>query len=91
MAYIHGQYRILQLAWTAKEISNFVLLLDRNLMLLAKNPGMGRQRNKSHSNIRCTLVHKRVLLIYKHKPAKNEIDLLVFWNTSQNPRKLKVK
>ncbi|MCY7291575.1 MAG: type II toxin-antitoxin system RelE/ParE family toxin [Ferruginibacter sp.] len=81
----------LEQAWTIKEISNFVLLVDNKLALLSKNPKMGSQRHKSQPNIRCTLVHKRVLLIYQYKPAKNEIDLLVFWNTAQNPRKLKVK
>jgi len=81
----------LELAWTPKEISNFVMLVDKKLTLLAKTPGMGSQRSKSYPNICCTLVHKRVLLIYKYKPSKNEIDLLVFWNPYQNPRKLKVK
>jgi plasmid stabilization system protein ParE len=81
----------LEQAWTAKEMSNFVLLVDKRLANLSKNPRIGNPRNKKYPNIRCTLVHKRVLLIYKHKPSKNEIDLLVFWNTYQNPRKLKVK
>lgn len=78
-------------AWTAKEISNFVVLVDKRLANLSKQPRIGNPRNKKHPNIRATLVHKRILLIYKHKPATNEIDLLVFWNTYQNPRKLKVK
>jgi plasmid stabilization system protein ParE len=81
----------LQKAWTAKEISNFVLLVDRKLVNLSKHPRIGIQRNKKHPNIRFTIVHKRILLVYKHKPPKNEIDLLIFWNTYQNPRKLKVK
>jgi plasmid stabilization system protein ParE len=78
-------------AWTAKEISNFVMLVDKRLANLSKQPRIGNPRNKRYPNIRATLVHKRVLLIYKHKPLKNEIDLLAFWNTYQNPRKLKVK
>ncbi len=81
----------LEKAWTAKEISNFVLLVDNKLDNLSKHPGIGNPRNKKYPNIRYTLVHKRILLVYKHKPLKNEIDLLVFWNTYQNPRKLKVK
>jgi len=75
-------------AWTAKEISNFVALVDKKLDTLSKHPRIGSPRNKKFPHIRSTLVHKRVLLIYKHKPLKNEIDLLVFWNTYQNPRKL---
>lgn len=78
-------------AWTAKEVSNFISLTDKLLANLSKNPRIGNPRNKKYQNIRSTLVHKRILLIYKHKPLKNEIDLLVFWNTYQNPRKLKVK
>ena len=81
----------LQQDWTSKEISNFVVLVDKRLSSLSKHPKTGNPRNKKFPNIRYTLVHKRVVLIYKHKPQKNEIDLLVFWNTYQNPRKLKVK
>ena len=81
----------LQAAWTAKEVSKFVLLVDKRLANLSKNPEIGSPRNKKHNNIRFTTVHKRILLVYKYKPLKNKIDLLVFWNTYQNPRKLKVK
>ncbi len=81
----------LQLHWTEKEIAAFVLLTDKKVALLSTYPLTGSPRNLRNVNIRFTLVHKRVLLIYKYKPGKNEIDLLVFWNTYQNPRKLKVK
>lgn len=81
----------LEKSWTVKEISNFVLLVDKKLTNLSKHPRIGSSRNKKYPNIRYTVVHKRILLVYKHKPLKNEIDLLVFWNTWQNPRKLKVK
>jgi plasmid stabilization system protein ParE len=79
----------LQLHWTEKEIAAFVLLADKKIALLSKHPLTGSPRNLRNTNIRFTLVHKRVLLIYKYR--KNEIDLLVFWNTYQNPRKLKIK
>ncbi|MDQ6756876.1 MAG: type II toxin-antitoxin system RelE/ParE family toxin [Bacteroidota bacterium] len=81
----------LQKAWTAKEISNFVLLVDKKITSLSKHPRIGNQRNKKYPNIRFTIVHKRIVLVYKHKPLKNEIDLLIFWNTYQHPRKLKAK
>jgi plasmid stabilization system protein ParE len=81
----------LELAWTDREINNFVLSVEKRLDNLSKHPKIGNARNKKYPNIRSTLVHKRILLIYKHKPLKNEIDLLVFWNTSQNPKKLKVR
>ena len=75
--------------WTEKEIKTFVRLVDQKLLNLSNQPLIGNSRNKRYPNIRFTLVHKRVALIYKHKPLKNEIDLLVFWNTYQNPKKLK--
>jgi plasmid stabilization system protein ParE len=78
-------------AWTAKEVSNFVELVDSKLANLAKHPKIGNSRNKQYPNVRYTLVHKRILLVYKYKPSKNEIDLLVFWNTYQNPSQLKAK
>jgi plasmid stabilization system protein ParE len=76
-------------SWTQKEIVSFILLVDRKILSLSKYPRIGISRNKKYPNIRSTVVHKRILLIYKHKPQKNEIDLLVFWNTYSNPHKLK--
>ena len=37
----------LQRAWTAKEISNFVSLVDKRLANLSKHPGIGNPRNKN--------------------------------------------
>ena len=68
----------LQKEWTVKEVSNFVASIDKS-------------RNKKYPHIRFVVIHKRLALIYKYKPLKNEIDLLIFWNTYRNPGKLKVK
>jgi plasmid stabilization system protein ParE len=75
--------------WTSKEISNFVLLVEKRINVLSKNPLIGIIKNLNHTNIRSTLVHKRILLIYKYNHTKAEIDLLLFWNTYQNPKKLR--
>ena len=75
----------------AREISNFVISVDKKISSLSGQPAIGKPRNKKYPQIRFTVIHKRVALIYKHKPSKNEIDLLVFWNTDRNPGKLKVK
>jgi plasmid stabilization system protein ParE len=81
----------LQKEWTVKEISNFVASIDKKIAILSSQPEIGKSRNKKYPHIRFTLIHKRVALIYKYKPQKNEIDLLVFWNTYRNPGKLNVK
>jgi plasmid stabilization system protein ParE len=43
--------KYLQDAWTAKEISNFVLFVDKKLTLLIKHPHIGNSRNKKYPNI----------------------------------------
>ena len=78
----------LQTDWTEKEISKFILLTQKRLAILSNSPRIGTSRNTNNPNLLFTLIHKRVALIYRHKPLKNEIELLVFWNTAQNPRKL---
>jgi plasmid stabilization system protein ParE len=81
--------RYLEVAWSDIEIKKFVTGVDKKLNNLSNHPGIGTARNKKYPNIKFTLVHKRVALIYKVKPVKKEIQLLVFWNTYQNPLKLK--
>ena len=81
----------LEKQWTEKEITAFVLAADKRIDNLAKQPEIGTPRNKKYPNIRHTVIHKRIVLIYKYKPVKEEIELLVFWNTYQHPRKLNIK
>jgi plasmid stabilization system protein ParE len=81
----------LETAWTLKEVKDFALTVEKKLLALSKQPGIGSARNKKQQNIRHLVLHKRVSLIYRIKTVKKEIELLRFWNTYQNPRKLKVK
>lgn len=76
--------------WTEREVANFILLVDRKIDHLSQHPRIGSSKNKKYPNLRYTLIHKRVALVYRrHKPLEDEIELLVFWNTYQNPYKLK--
>lgn len=77
----------LQANWTEQEIENFKKFVDQKLKNLAHHPRLGRSMNSSAPNIRLTLIHQRVALIYKYKVSTDEIELLVFWNTSRNPSK----
>ena len=71
--------------WTKKEIIKFISLVEEKIMNIAQHPKIGSSRNLKNPNIRFTLIHKRVALIYRHRPRKNEIEQLVFWNTYQKP------
>lgn len=79
----------LEIVWTENEIKKFVTAVDKKLDNLSNHPRIGTARNKKYANVRFTLIHKRVALIYRIKPIKKEIQLLVFWNSYQNPLKLK--
>jgi len=83
--------RYLEEFWTEKEISKFASLVEKKLLLLSRHPELGSSRNKRHSNVRHTVIHKRVSLIYRVRPQKKQIELLLFWNTYQNPARLKIK
>jgi plasmid stabilization system protein ParE len=74
--------------WTHKEVEKFADRVDEKLALLSLNPRLGSIKSKK-ANTHKTVIHKKVLLIYKYKPLKKEIILLNFWNTQQNPAKLK--
>lgn len=81
----------LQANWTEKEIERFKILVEKKIENISQHPKLGSARSKSTPHIRFTLIHKRVALIYNYKPSKNEIELMVFWNTAQNPKKSKLQ
>ena len=67
--------QFLQNVWTDKKVSNFVIAVDKWIYGLQKQPKTGTPRNKENPNIRFSVVNKRIILVYKYKPAKEEIDL----------------
>ena len=75
--------------WTSREVEQFENRLKGKLEVLKTNPRLGSPTG-NQPNIHKTVLHKKTLLIYRYKPAKKEIVLLNFWNTLQNPQKLKI-
>ena len=82
--------KYLQDKWTEKEVSNFIYEVEKKLNTLAGQPLIGIIRSKRYTSIRQTVINKRVLLIYRVKTSAKKIELLRFWNTYQDPRKLSV-
>ena len=74
----------LEKEWTEKEVRKFALAVSRKLFSLSLQPKSGAITNK-RANLRKTIINKRIVLIYKHKPRKNEIELVRFFNTYQHP------
>ena len=81
------------LEYLAKEWDNVVLneFLDRVEAVLEKikfNPRLYPQ-HKAESSIHKCVIHERIVLYYKIVDEE-VIDLLTFWNTYQNPDRLKM-
>jgi plasmid stabilization system protein ParE len=76
-------------AWSETEVKSFQEEVARRLEVLVTQPYLGVARNEKKIYTRQIVINKRVLLIYQIKPLKQRIDLLRFWNTYQNPKRLK--
>jgi plasmid stabilization system protein ParE len=60
----------LESAWTEREIKKFIDTVDKKIKTLSAQPQIGSPRNKRQTNIRRTIVHKRISLISPLAPKK---------------------
>ena len=74
--------------FSEKEVQKFADRVLQKLLLIQSAPGLGTKGARK-PNVYKTVIHKRILLYYQYKPVKKEVFLLVFWNTLQNPSKVK--
>ena len=88
-AYLTFQDRVyyLERNWTQREINNFTIRVKEYLELLKKEPLIGTPTGK-RKTVRIGLVIKEVSIIYRVKPIKKEIELLVFFDNRQDPKKI---
>ena len=78
----------LQRDWPSNVLSEFVNRIDEIIESVRTNPylfPLHRPKDKIHKCV----VHPRIVLYYKIVDRET-IDLLVFWNTWQDPKGLKV-
>ena len=83
-----GIIAYLERKFTQREVTNFVDRVYDKIELLRLFPRIGVSNNKKKNTYR-TLIHKKVVLVYHYKPLKKEIVLITFWNTLQDPKRLK--
>jgi hypothetical protein len=73
--------------WTEREVVKFTDALTKKLGLLtSENVTFKSSVKKSYHEI---LITKHNLLIYRIKPE--HVELILFWDTRQNPKKKKIK
>ena len=80
----------LETEWTSREIKKFIIAVQRKLAILSLQPKTGRLTGK-RLHVRQTVIHKRVILIYRFKPLKKEVELVRFFGTYQNPLRIRKK
>jgi len=79
----------LEKEWSIKEVINFVNIVEEKLQLIAIYPELFITTNR-RKHIHKVVISKQVILFYRHYKTKNQIELLIFWDTRQNPSKLKL-
>jgi plasmid stabilization system protein ParE len=72
--------------FSEREIQKFTEKIQQTLLVIKANPRLGRSCKKA--NIFRIVINKRILLFYRYRPMKKEIQLLLFWNMWQDPKKL---
>ena len=72
--------------WNQFEVDEFTYLVSENLERLTESPEIGIY--KSENNCYSLVISKQTTLYYKIIEEKSQIDLVLFWNNSQNPKLL---
>ena len=75
--------------WDNSVINNFLDRVESVLEQIKSNPELF-PKYKTKANIHKCVVNKRIILFFKIVDEKH-IDLVTFWNTYQNPDKLKME
>lgn len=76
----------LEKEWSEKEVIQFIGKVTQIIDILKVNPQTFQKRYKDSSSYKITII-KQITLYYQIN--KNTVELLLFWNTYQNPEKLK--
>ncbi len=69
------------------EIQKFVRRTLSILEHITQNPSMFRLSEKG-KNKHIVVISKQTTLYYRHRQHKKEVELLLFWDTRQDPKKL---
>ncbi|HVY73901.1 MAG TPA: hypothetical protein VG890_03670 [Puia sp.] len=74
--------------WTEREVEKFINSTAEWLSTLKRYPEMCRPSLK-RKNVRIGILNKHTQIVYHYNPRKKQIELLLFWNSKQNPARLK--
>lgn len=72
--------------WTDKEVKNFINIVEDKLQFITIYPDIFTRTHK-RKNIHKVTLSKQVVLFYRNYQVKQQIELLIFWDTRRNPSK----
>ena len=78
----------LESEWTDKEVAKFIRQTQQALKRIEKHPESYPIGKKSNRYRRARL-NKYIALFYRYNKAQGRVTLVTFWNTKQDPSKLK--
>jgi hypothetical protein len=74
--------------WSAREVDRFLTQTDFVLSRIQTHPESSSP-SKRNKKIRMARFNKYITLYYRYNKRRKQIELLSFWNTKQDPSKLK--
>lgn len=72
--------------WTINEVNDYIYLVEKFINNLKKGVLKGKILP---NNMRSFVISKQTTLFFTYDEDRNVIKLLLFWNNTQNPKKLK--
>ena len=80
--------KYLEAKFADREVQKFIRQTVKILEYIAQNPNMFRSSvNSKHKHV--VILNKHTTLYYQYKPIKKEVELLLFWDNRQDPKRLK--
>jgi len=77
----------LQNEWGTTVMESFTAKAQKVIEQIEEMPNMFEVSTK-YKNVRKGFINEHNTLYYRVKPRKKEIELLIFWDNRQNPKKL---
>jgi plasmid stabilization system protein ParE len=78
----------LQEKWGERVVNDFTTKVQKVIEQIKEMPNMF-EVSKKYKNVRKGFVTEHNTLYYRVKERKKEIELLIFWDNRQEPKKLK--
>jgi len=73
--------------WNINEVEKFIILVDKFVKQL--KTGVLKGKHLFNNNLRSFVISKQTTVFFDYHKDKGLIELLLFWNNSQDPKELK--